>query len=121
MQTFCQRSVFEVPKDIFGPTPRDGEIIVFKVTNDVLTSLQPSISIGDTSTPSSPALEQSSKTLNLSLEDTQQVQVNIANALGLENVCTLVFLNASKGCTQLTFSVPRVVMSRVKPTAHLRS
>ena len=117
-EEFCKRSVFEVPKDVFGPPPSDGEIIVFKVTNDVLKSFkqQPSNALTeDMLPPSSPTVQTSSRTLNLSLEDAQTVQKNIAKALHLKNVGALVFLSASKGCIQLTFSVPKVIMNGVKP------
>ena len=115
-ETFCQRSVFEVPQHVFGPVPSDGEKLAFKVTKETVASLSPSCTLGDDNiSPSSPTTEISSKTLNLSLEDTLTVQGKVAEALGLKNVWSLVFLSAAKGCIKLTFAAPRVVMETVKP------
>ena len=58
--------------------------------------------------------EISSKTLNLSLEDTIIIQGRIANFLGLKNKWSLVFLGASKGCVELKFSISMLLFRDLK-------
>ena len=60
------------------------------------------------------AVKKSSKTLGLSLHDTFTIQRRIAKELGIENIGSLVFLGANKGCIELKFSVPNVLLDRVK-------
>ena len=115
-KVFCKRSIFEVPTYVFGPVPSDGEKLAFKVTEEMLNNFQFSSSSQrpENFSPSSPSLRISSKTLRLSLENTLTIQRKVAEALGLKNVGCLVFLSVSKGCIELTFSVPRVVMGTIK-------
>ena len=113
---FCKRSVFEIPKEVFGRPPNGGEMLAFKVTNDIKDSL-PSSGIPpkrDTLSPRSQTLKKSSQTLDLSMDDTLIIQKNIARALGV-NVGCLVFLGVSMGCIELKFSAPRVIMDKIRP------
>ena len=118
-QQFCQRSVFEVPQNVFGKIPGDGTTLAVKVTKQMVAQLasMQSPETSDDETPSSPILTASSKTLKLSLQDTLVVQEKVAEALSIKQPWLLVFLGASEGCIRLTFSFPRVFMPSIK--AHL--
>ena len=109
-KTFCERSVFEVPQAVFGPPPDSGKPLAFKVTDKIVHSLHPLAS--DTSPPSHHTVETSSKTLNLSLNDTFYIQDMIADRLDIEPA-RLIFLDAYKGCIALMFLVPNVTIDRV--------
>ena len=124
-QSFCQRSVFNVPQGVFGPVPDDGEKISINVTKvRPNNSLQPPTanSFGDDTSPYSPtsvtsssSVEASLEVMDLSLKDALIAKEKLAKILGLRNLWSLVYLGATKGSIQLHFSVPREVMSTVKP------
>ena len=110
---FCERSVFEVPQTVFGPTPDNGQMLAFKVTDEVtrhLCEVAADISVP----PNYPTVETSSKTLKLSLNDTLNIQIMIAKILGIENVGSLIFLGAKEGCIELRFLIPNVTLDRIK-------
>ena len=122
---FCKRSVFEVPKHVFGKKPCDGERLAFKVTKTFIKSFHSDTqclqSAGDTNVSGSS--EMSSTTLKLSLEDTIDVQGRIADCLGLspKNKWPFVFLGASKGCIELNFSVPAAVFAKLKSQLSIKA
>ena len=113
--TFCRRTVFEVPTEVFGSSPQDGEKLAFKVTEEFLKNLQSTNKLVDDVYPTTTQV--SSKTLDMSLKDTLTLQEKIAKILGLKEskMWSLVFLKASRGCIELTFSAPKPVMEYVKP------
>ena len=112
---FCKRSVFEVPIDVFGSVPDDGEKLAFKVTHILTESLRPSIVTSEViTTPTSLGSRISARTLRLSLKDTLNIQGKIANCLGLKYSWCLVFLGAVEGCIELNFSVPKIIMNKIK-------
>ena len=110
---FCKRSVFEIPQGVFARNPPDGEILAFKVTSELATS------DFDTDRPLPGTLETSSKVLNLTLEDTITIQGRIATSLGLKNKWSLIFLRASKGCTELNFSISTSLFQELKPQLNI--
>ena len=114
-KTFCERSVFEVPQAVFGPPPDNGEMLAFKVTDDMLKNLQ---SVADNDSKSHPryhhTVRTSFETLNLSLNDILKIQRRIAKTLGIKNIGSLIFLGADKGCIELRFSVSGVNLDRIK-------
>ena len=118
-QKFCQRSVFTVPQRVFGEVPDDSTTLAIKILPGTFTASQ---TVDDTSSAIqclasvSSAVIASSKTLNFSLNNTRAAQEKIADALNIEQSWALVFLNASKGCVELTFALPKVIMNeKVKP------
>ena len=113
---FCKRSVFEIPKAVFGPPPKNGELLAFKVTKELTENLprEQSLRLQDNVSPNLPSVKESSKALDLSLEDTLTIQSNVAEALGLKNVGRLVFLGVQRGCIELRFSAPKSAMDTVK-------
>ena len=124
---FCTRSVFEVPCSAFGPKPKDGEALGFKVTKQMSESLQRSYrsSTRDSSFSESEwpdFVTKSSINLDLSLDDTLSVLGKVAEALNM-SVCNIVFLKASKGsrCVELTCSAPKFLMSTVKPHLDMKA
>ena len=116
---FCRRTVFEVPTEVFGSPPDNGENLAFKVTEEFLKTLhvQPTKKLDDDVYVNQATTKLSSKTLDLSLKDTLKLQQRIGKVLGLEGprMWSLVFLKASKGCIELTFSAPKPIMEYVKP------
>ena len=111
-ENFCKRSVFEVPEAVFGPPPDRGQMLVFKVTDQIIDSLPRTC---DRDSPEShPTVKQSAKTLQISLNDARNIQMNIAKLLRIENVGCLVFLGARKGCIELKFSVPSAIIDKIK-------
>ena len=111
---FCKRSVFEVPEAVFGPPPDHGQMLVFKVTDQIIESLPPTCDRGlpvDHHT-----VIKSANTLRISLSDALKVQMKIAEVLGIKNVGpqNLEFLGASKGCIELKFSTPSDIIDKVK-------
>ena len=119
---FCKKSVFEVPIGVFGPVPNidEGEKLAFKVTNTLTENIRPSgqssevVPTTDSVSMGSSTLKTSASTLNLSLEETLVIQGKIADCLGLKSLWSLVFLGAAKGCVELNFSVPKIVMNKIK-------
>ncbi len=110
---FCERSVFEVPPTVFGPPPDNGQMLAFKVTDEVpryLHEFAADISVP----PSYSTVETSSKTLKLSLNDTLNIQIMIAKILGIENFGSLIFLGAQEGCIELRFLIPNITLDRIK-------
>ena len=112
---FCKRSVFQIPKAVFGPPPRNGEVLAFKVTKELTENLpHKQSSERDDLSPNLPSVKESSKALDLSLEDTLTIQSDIAEVLGLKDVGRLVFLGVQRGCIELRFSAPKSAMDTVK-------
>ncbi len=87
---FCRRSVFEVPHHIHGQPPKNSKQLAIKVIpkNQLST---------------------------LSLADAKNVQLKVAEKLGLRNCGSLPLFEISKGCVVLTFALPKVIMEFVKP------
>ena len=113
---FCKRSIFEVPQDVFGPIPYDGERLAFKVTSLLTKNIHPvTEAAGDSlkNVTLSSTLK-SSNTLKLSVEDTILTQGKIAESLGLKSKWSLVFLGASEGCVQLNFSISIFDFNNIK-------
>ena len=113
---FCKRNIFEIPTYVFGSVPSDSEKLAFKITEEMLNNLQFGSSSlkAENFPPSLPSLRMSSKTLRLSLKNALTIQKKVAEALGLKNVGCLVFLSVSKGCIELTFSIPKIIMGTIK-------
>ena len=111
-KTFCERSMFEVPEAVFGPPPDHGQMLVFKVTDQIIENLPPTQDCGIP--VNHHTVIKSAKTLRLSLNDALKVQMKIAEVLGIENVGCLSFQGASKGCIELKFSAPFMVLEKVK-------
>ena len=109
---FCNRSVLEVPQGIFARRPPGGEIIAFKVTNEMAKGDHPTTALHD-QLPTTTQV--SSKLLNLSLNDTIDIQGRIAKCLGLKDNWSLVFLGALRGCIQLNFSISTSLFCELKP------
>ena len=103
-ETYCQRSVFEVPKYVFGPAPSDGKMLAFKVTKQVQESLPAS---------SSHTVIESSSDQVLTLGQVKAVQEKLAATLAVD-VSNLVLLGAAKGCIELLFSVPAMIVNKMK-------
>ena len=104
-EAYCKRSVFEVPKDVFGSVPSDGKKLVFKVDDD-------SILLDSASyTPTKGAA--TSENFEPSLGDAQFIQEKVSEALDLE-VGSLVLVGASRGCVELTFSAPKIVVEQIQ-------
>ena len=125
-KTFCQRSVFEVPQNVFGIVPNGGKKVAFKVTSEMVNFTSTS-EPDDDSSPKFPSVKKSSETLKLSLIDTLDIQEKVTKALGLQTG-ELVFLSASKGCITLTFSAPKTVVQKeladidtLSANSHLKS
>lgn len=110
---FCERSVFEVPPTVFGPPPDNGQMLAFKVTDEVPRHLH-EIAADISVPPSYPTVEMSSKALKLSLNDTLNIQIMIAKILGIENFGSLIFLGAQEGCIELRFLIPNVTLDSIK-------
>ena len=114
-KSFCERSIFEIPRTAYGTAPANGEILKFKITDKFITSLP--CGKQEENDVHHRTLKKSSMTLKLSVDKTLSIQNRIAKALepALKNVGQLVFLGALKGCIELIFSVPRSVMNLLKP------
>ena len=118
---FCDRSVFEVPVTVFGSPPDDGEMLVFKVTDPLINKSQINFQLPherhdhDKESPlNHPVVTISASTLQMSLNDALEVQMKVAEVLGIDNLGNLVFVGASKGCIELKFSISSVVLNKVK-------
>ena len=94
---FCKRSIFEVPKGSFGDVRDENEELIFKVTEKMLETLN-----------------SYKKASDMSGEEVLRLQEMIAHALGLDDSVPLLFIEANKGCVELIFSVPEVVMDTVR-------
>ena len=117
-QAYCRRSVFEVPQDVFGSIPSDGEKLAFKVRKEVVNCLPSSHTQMESDTifdsaSDTPTTKESSKNLRLSLGDVIFIQERIAETLNLD-VGNLILLGACRGCVELTFSAPKVVMKKIE-------
>ena len=112
---YCKRSVFEVPQDVFGCVPSDGVKFTFKVTKEVVKNLPSNHTQveDDEDAIDNPTVEASSKNLKLSLGDVMFIQEKVSETLDLD-VGSFVLLGASRGCVELTFSVPKVIVKKVK-------
>ena len=111
-KSYCERSIFEVPEAVFGPPPDRGQMLAFKVTDQIIWSLPHSSNHGLPIYHHT--VSKSAQTLRLSLNDALKVQIKIAEILGIENVGNLVFLGASKGCIELKFSAPIAILDKIK-------
>ena len=102
---FCQRSIFEVPENaIKSDVPSGSEMLMFKVTKKLENSVQSErTSAKMTSEPFN----------NLSGEGVMEIKGMIGKALGLDPA-NLTFHYAAKGCIELTFYLPEIIMSTVK-------
>ena len=110
-KNFCERSIFEVPEAIFGPPPVDGQMLVFKVTDQIINSFPHNCDSGlpvDHHT-----VIKSANTLQISLNDALKVIMKIAEVLDMDNVGCLEFLGASKGCIELKLSAPNAILNEV--------
>ena len=114
---YCKRSVFEVPQDVFGCVPSDGEKLAFKVTKEVVNNFKLPANHtqveDDEYASDNPTAETTSKHLELSLGDVMFIEEKVSETLDLD-VGSLVLLGASRGCLELTFSVPKVIVIKVK-------
>ena len=112
---FCRRSVFQIPKAVFGLPPKDGEVLGFKLTTKLTMNLpHKRLLEWDNLSPDVPSVNESSKALDLSLEDTLTVLKKVAKALGLKNPGRLVLLGVKRGCIELRFSAPKSAMDKIK-------
>ena len=115
---YCKRSVFEVPQDAYtqyGVQARDldeRKLFVFKVTKGMLDSLSQYCTPTEDESAMNNAAKISSQGLRLSLGDALAIQDQISETLNL-NPAALILVGASKGCVELTFSVPKAVIDRV--------
>lgn len=113
---YCKRSVFEVPQDVFGPVPCDGEKFAFKIKgkrvdflpHDCTTAEEDDISADDY-----PTLEKSAQKMNLSLGEALFILEKVSDALNL-NIGSLVLLGVSNGCVEVTISVPKAIIDEVQ-------
>ena len=114
---YCKRSVFEVPQDVFGCVPSDGEKFAFKVTKEVVNNFKLPANHtqveDDEYASDNPTAETTSKHLELSLGDVMFIEEKVSETLDLD-VGSLVLLGASRGCLELTFSVPKIIVKKVK-------
>ena len=110
---FCKLSVFEIPQGVLARNPPDGEILAFKVTSELATS------DFNTDRPLPDTSKTSSEVLNLTLEDSITIQGRIATSLNLKNKWSLIFLRASKGCIELTFSISMSLFQELKPQLNI--
>lgn len=119
---FCQRSVFQVPQRAFGEAPEGSTVLAIKILRIPSTFTISQRGVGDASARAPPTVIASSHTLKFSLEHTRAVQAKIADAIGMKQSWALVLLNASKGCVELTFALPSVIMDEmVKPLFNNRA
>ena len=109
-KNYCNRSVFEVPKAVFGPPPRHGQILAFKLIEQENDNL-PLDSHGNRYLNTA---KKTATTLRISLNEAMRLQNRIAKVLGIENGNDLVFIGISKGCIELKFSAPSVILDEVK-------
>ena len=115
-QQFCQRSVFEVPEDIFGPVPSGSEKVAIKVTKNLSIPLEhPTTSVSDNNTLSVVSTQEHTKETSVSifdsfeftLEDAFRAKEELAKALDLKNTWTVVYHGACRGSIELYFSIPK--------------
>ena len=59
--------------------------------------------------------------MHLSLNDALTIQRKIARVLDIENTGCLVFLGANKGCIELKFSAPNVLLDSVKQQHNVKT
>ena len=119
---YCKRSVFEVPQDAYTQYGIEShevqgdldnrKLFVFKVTKGVLDSLSQNCTSTENESAMNNAVKISSRELHLSLGDVFAVQEKIADTLNV-NPAALILVGASKGCVELTFSVPEAIIDRV--------
>ena len=86
-QDFCRRSVFEVPQHIHGQPPKDSTQLAIKIISKN----------------------------QFSLGDAKNVQIKVAEVLGLQNCASLPLFETSKGCVMLIFALPKLIMELIKP------
>ena len=104
-EAYCKRSVFEVPQDVFGCVPSDGKKLVFKVDDDSI--------LLDSASYSPNEGVATSKNFEPSLGDAQFIQEKVSEALDLK-VGSLLLVGASRGCVELTFSAPKIVVEQIQ-------
>ena len=107
-KNYCNRSVFEVPKAVFGPPPRHSQMFAFKLIDRENENL-PLNNHGYLNTA-----KKNAKALGVSLNEALRLQKRIAKVLGIENSRDLVFIGISKGCIELKFSAPVAILDTVK-------
>ena len=110
---YCERSVFEVPQDAY-PRKVQGqkETLVFKVTEGMFNSLSQNRAPTEDESAVINAVRTSSHEFRLSLKDALAIEKKIADTLTV-NPAALTLVGASKGCVELTFSVPKTIIDRV--------
>jgi hypothetical protein len=120
-KSFSERSVFEVPEEVFGPQPDRGKMLIFKVTDQIIENLsQKSYKKSLRSfLPQHHAIKRSRKTLKISLNQTLDIHRKIATILGIENIGSMIFLGASVGCIELKCSVPIAVLDKIKTQGNI--
>ena len=91
-QDFCRRSIFEVPQRIHGRPPKESTQLAIKVISKNQWSGS-----------------------RFSLGDAKNVQIKVAEELGLQNCVSLPLYKISEGCVMLIFALPKVIMELVKP------
>lgn len=106
---FCRRSVFKIPQDALGSTPRNEEKLAFKITDMFAKEISLKPIPGGENSPEYP-----NNSPTLSLRDAQMIRDKIAKVLCLENRWRLNYLGASPGCVELTFSAPKNIIDDMK-------
>ena len=119
---FCERSVFEVPEEVFGPQPDRGKMLIFKVTDQITENLsQKSYTKNQGSfLPQHHAIKKSGKTLKITLNQALDVHRRIAKVLGIENIGSMIFLGASIGCIKLKFSIPIAILDKIRKQGNIK-
>ena len=106
--------MYEVPEAVLGPPPdHDGQILVFKVTDQTIKSLTHNQD-NWCALPDSGYHSTVKQSVKLSLYDAINVQMKIAEVLGIENVECLVFLGISERSMELKFSAPNAIFEKAK-------
>ncbi len=124
---FCERSVFEVPEDIFGSVPSGSEKVAIKVTRNLGVSLEPAttpdnndsvISIHEHSLTGEETSISISDSFKFTLGDAFRAKEELAKALDIKNTWSVVYHGACRGSVELFFSIPK---DKIKPQIDSKS
>ena len=113
---YCERSVCEVPKDLFDDVPNNRVKFAVKISKHALKDSFPTTATSESQSTcmTDRVVERSSQKLGLTINDTLTTLGKLAKVLGLE--CdTLCLAGAIPGCTKIIISIPKSVAENTFP------